>query len=135
MNYGKLVRLANNQMSKGMDAYAKQFGLTVMQMSIIDFVGNQPNCLQRDIEQTFNIQRSTATVALQRMEKTGLITRASAPDDARQKTVALTDKAQALHQTVGAYIAKQQAAMNATFSPTECATFTRMLEYFIDLNR
>lgn len=134
MDYGKLVKQASNQMSKGMDAYARQFGLTGTQMSIIDFIGNQPDCLQRDIEQEFNIQRSTTTVALQRMEKAGLIRRVSAAGDARQKTVTLTAKAQALHETVGAYIAKQQRAMNEAFSPEDCATFTRMLQYFIELN-
>lgn len=134
MDYGKLVKLASNQMSKGMDAHAKKYGLTGTQMSIIDFIGDQHACLQRDIEQEFNIQRSTATVALQRMEKAGLVERVVSAKDARQKEVMLTPKAEGLHAMVSGYIAKQQAAMNQAFTPEECDTFTRMLEYFIKLN-
>jgi DNA-binding MarR family transcriptional regulator len=134
MDYGKLLKHATNQMNKGMDAYAKQFDLTGTQMSIIDFIGDNQQVLQRDIEAEFNIQRSTATVALQRMEKRGLVVRQPAPNDARQKTVMLTAKAQGLHETVSQYIAKQQNAMNQTFSPAECATFVQMLQYFIKLN-
>lgn len=134
MDYGKLIKQASNQMSKGMDAYAKQYGLTGTQMSIIDFIGDQHACLQRDIEQEFNIKRSTATVALQRMEKTGLVKRVVAQHDARQKEVRLTPKADGLHAMVSGYIAEQQAAMNQVFTPKECDTFTRMLDYFIKLN-
>ncbi|KRK39873.1 MarR family winged helix-turn-helix transcriptional regulator [Loigolactobacillus bifermentans] len=134
MDYGKLLKHATNQMNKGMDAYAKQFDLTGTQMSIIDFIGNQQQVLQRDIEAEFNIQRSTATVALQRMEKRGLVVRQPAATDGRQKTVVLTAKAQQLHQVVSQYIAKQQNAMNAAFTPAECETFVRMLQYFITLN-
>jgi DNA-binding MarR family transcriptional regulator len=134
VDYGKLLKYATNQMNKGMDAYAKQFDLTGTQMSIIDFIGNQQQVLQRDIEAEFNIQRSTATVALQRMEKRGLVVRQPSATDGRQKTVVLTAKAQQLHQVVSQYIAKQQNAMNTAFTPAECETFVRMLRYFIKLN-
>lgn len=134
MDYGKLLKYATNQMNKGMDAYAKQFDLTGTQMSIIDFIGNQQQVLQRDIEAEFNIQRSTATVALQRMEKRGLVVRQPSATDGRQKTVVLTAKAQQLHQVVSQYIAKQQNAMNTAFTPAECETFVHMLQYFIKLN-
>ncbi|KRM87987.1 MarR family winged helix-turn-helix transcriptional regulator [Lacticaseibacillus thailandensis] len=72
---GKIIKHATNQMNQSMDQYAKQFGLTGTQMSIIDFIGTHKRVLQRDIEREFNIQRSTATVALQRMERAALIHR------------------------------------------------------------
>lgn len=134
MDYGKLIKQASNQMSRGMDAHAKKYGLTGSQMSIIDFIGTQHACLQRDIEQEFNIQRSTATVSLQRMEKAGLVKRVVASSDARQKEVVLTPKAEALHEMVSAYIAQQQTAMKQAFTPEECDLFERMLAYFIQLN-
>ncbi|WP_225350189.1 MarR family transcriptional regulator [Lacticaseibacillus pantheris] len=68
-----------------MDNYAKQFGLTGTQMSILDFIGTRTDVLQRDIETEFNIQRSTATVTLQRMEKQDLVERHPSPNDSRQK--------------------------------------------------
>ena len=122
-------------MNKAMDAYARQFNLTGTQMSFIDYIGVHPGCLQRDLEAEFAIQRSTATVALQRMEGRDLVIRQAAAQDARQKTVTLTPKAQQLHTRVRAYIAGQQQAMDAAFSPAACAQFVQMLDYFIALNR
>jgi DNA-binding MarR family transcriptional regulator len=134
MDYGKLIKLAANQMNRRMDAYAKQYGLTGTQMSILDFLAGNPHALQRDIEVEFNIQRSTATVTLQRMEKAGLVSRVPAATDARQKEVHLTNKAQALSSAVAAYIAHQQMSLVTHFSEEEQATFTAMLQYFIELN-
>mgnify|MGYP004474476705 CR=1 FL=1 len=132
--YGKLLKHANNQMTKSLDTYAKQFAVTGTQMRFIDYLNTHPHCLQRDLEAEFAIQRSTATVALQRMEARGLVTRQAAATDARQKTITLTPKAQGLSQHVATYIDAQQAAMNAAFSEAECAAFVKMLHYFIALN-
>ena len=38
-DYGKRIKRAANLMSRSMDAYASQYGLTGTQMSIIDFLG------------------------------------------------------------------------------------------------
>lgn len=134
VNYGKLVKQACNQMNRAMDEYARASGLTGTQMSIIDFIGSKSAVLQRDIEAEFNIQRSTASVLLQRMEARELVTRQAVAGDARQKAVRLTPKAERLHEMVAVYIAKQQSAMTSEFTPAECATFVRMLQYFIQLN-
>lgn len=133
-NFGMVIKQATNQMNKHMDTYARQFGLTGTQMSIIDFVGNHGQVLQRDIEAEFAIQRSTATLTLQRMEKSGLIQRTAATTDARQKAVSLTTKATNLKRKITAYIQGQQQAMEKTFTPTEQAVFNRMITYFIQLN-
>lgn len=132
-NYGKLLKHANNQMTRAMDAYAKGFGLTGTQMSIIDFVGNNKQVLQRDIEAEFGIRRSTATIALERMEAHELITRKPDKQDTRQKRVALTPKSQALYQHVATYIKNQQIALESAFTPAQCRQFVKMLKYFSDL--
>ncbi|WP_225046918.1 MarR family winged helix-turn-helix transcriptional regulator [Lacticaseibacillus kribbianus] len=131
--YGKLLKHAANQMARGMDAYARQFGLTGVQMSIIDYLADHPDALQRDIEGEFNIQRSSATLLLQRMERAGLVERRQAASDGRQKTVALTAKAQELQHGVSAYISAQQAAMTEAFTPEELALFVTMLTQFTQI--
>lgn len=131
-NYGRLVKKAANSMSKSMDALGRPDELTGVQMSIIDFLANQtPPVLQRDIEAEFNIQRSTATVTLQRMEKRGLVTRSTNSGDARQKELHLTAKATALSAQVAAHITADEAAITAAFTPEERATFVRILHYVI----
>ncbi|MFD1430781.1 MarR family winged helix-turn-helix transcriptional regulator [Lacticaseibacillus mingshuiensis] len=133
-DFGKAIKHASICMTTAMDNYAKQFGLTGNQMSIIDFIGTR-EVLQREIEAEFGIQRSTTTVTLQRMEKAGLITRTAVAGDTRQKVVRLTSKASRLCEAVAAYIGGQQQAMTSAFSEAEQATFFKMLTAFTQLNQ
>lgn len=134
IDLGKLIKHAANQMSRSMDKYAKQFGLTGTQMSILNFIGTRTDVLQRDIEDEFNIQRSTATIALQRMEKRGLIERRPASTDARQKLVIVTSTAASLQQLASDYITQQQQTINAEFTPSEQELITQLLNRFIEMN-
>ncbi|MFD0898266.1 MarR family winged helix-turn-helix transcriptional regulator [Loigolactobacillus binensis] len=133
-NYGKAIKFATNQMNKSLSEYAKQFGLTGVQMSVIDFIGVQGSVLQRDIEAEFNIKRSTATLILQRMEKSGLIQQRRATTDKRQKEVCLAPKAISLYDRVSAYIQQQQQAIDGQFSLETRQAFLEVLRFFIKLN-
>ena len=85
-----------------MDAYAGQYGLTGIQMSIIDFLGESQNRTQRDIEMEFDIRPSTTTKILQCMEASGLVAVKWDPRDGHQRIIALTAKARGLQTAVRA---------------------------------
>lgn len=89
-------------MSRSMDAYAGQYGLTGTQMSIIDFLGESQNRTQRDIEMEFDIRPSTTTKILQCMEASGLVAVKWDPRDGHQRIIALTAKARGLQTAVRA---------------------------------
>lgn len=133
-DYGKRIKRAANLMSRSMDAYASQYGLTGTQMSIIDFLGEAQNHSQRDIEMEFDIRPSTTTKILQRMEASGLVAIKRDPRDGRQHIIALTAKARGLQTAVRAYINDQQTAMERRFDQRDLAAFDRVLAYFITLN-
>ena len=133
-DYGKRIKRAANLMSRSMDAYAGQYGLTGTQMSIIDFLGEAQNHSQRDIEMEFDIRPSTTTKILQRMEASGLVAIKRDPRDGRQRIIALTAKARGLQTAVRAYINDQQTAMERRFDQHDLAAFDRVLAYFITLN-
>ena len=133
-DYGKRIKRAANLMSRSMDAYAGQYGLTGTQMSIIDFLGEAQNHSQRDIEMEFDIRPSTTTKILQRMEASGLVAIKRDPRDGRQRIIALTAKARGLQTAVRAYINDQQTAMERRFDQRDLAAFDRVLAYFITLN-
>ena len=120
---GRLVKKACNQLGREFDQFAKPFDLTGMQMSIIDFIsyGLKEEYFQQDIEKEFNIQRSTTTVLLQRMEKKELIYRQVSQKDARQKSVHLTQKAQDLVAECRSYFQLQD----------EIAIFEKILDYYV----
>lgn len=78
-------------------------GLTGMQGWIIAYLykhGRDKELFQRDVEKEFNIRRSTATGVLQLLERDGFITREAVAQDARLKSLKLTDKAVKAQETI-----------------------------------
>ncbi|KRN98308.1 MarR family winged helix-turn-helix transcriptional regulator [Companilactobacillus kimchiensis] len=129
----RLLKIATNQITRELDLFAKKYDMTWMQMSVIDYLSRQSNTeiFQRDIEQEFFIQRSTATVLLQRMEKQSLLYRKSSLDDARQKSVYLTEKSRNLEQQINQFMKRRQEILVENFSTTEIATFEKILKFYI----
>lgn len=136
---GRLLKIASNRLSWGLDQYARQHGLTGTQMSFLDFLYRRTTAgqvvLQRDIEQEFQIKRSTATQVLQTMETKGLITRQSAAQDARQKEVRLTAAAQEQVQLVRDYIEASDTKITAGYSTAEVRVITHFLQHIAELNK
>ncbi|WP_137597859.1 MarR family winged helix-turn-helix transcriptional regulator [Paucilactobacillus kaifaensis] len=132
-NTGRLLKKAANQLTKDFDQFASNFDLTSTQMSIIDYLSRQshPDVLQKDIEIEFNIQRSTATVLLQRMERKQLLVRHPSRHDARQKAVQLTAKTNPLIERIGTYMEQQQQKLTTNFLPSEIETFETILNYYL----
>lgn len=131
-HFGRLLKQANNNMMRHFDQFAKQYDLTGNQMSIIDFITNHADqeIFQRDIEREFEIQRSTTTVLLQRMEKKGLIKRHTSSKDARQKAVVLTDKALSIASACQSYLRKEEEEFVQLFSAEERDIFFKILQYY-----
>ena len=134
-HFGRLLKQANNNMIRHFDQFAKQYDLTGNQMAIIDFITNHGDkeIFQRDIEQEFEIQRSTTTVLLQRMEKKGLIERQTSSTDARQKTVKLTEKAVNFASACQDYLRKEEEEFSQQFSAKERRIFRTILEHYKNL--
>ena len=122
-------------MMRHFDHFAKRFGLTGNQMAVIDFIMNheKQEIFQRDIEHEFNIQRSTTTVLLQRMEKKGLIDRHTSSKDARQKAVVLTDKAVKIASACQAYLRAEEEEFAQQFSAEEREIFLNILQHYRNL--
>ena len=114
------------------DQFARQYDLTGNQMAIIDFITNHANheVFQRDIEHEFEIQRSTTTVLLQRMEKKGLIERHTSSKDARQKAVVLTDKAVKIASACQSHLRKEEEEFAQQFSAKEREVFLKILQHY-----
>ena len=76
---------------------------------------------QRDIEQWFNIRRSSVTAILQGMEQDGFITRCSVEKDARLKRLAATPKGVAYHDRIRASIDRFEQDLQQGLTPEEMA--------------
>ena len=136
-NIARLIKKTGNQMTRKFDKFARQFDLTSTQISVIDYMSQNKSIeiQQRNVEHEFNIQRSTATVLLQKMEQKDLIERSTSKSDARQKSLKLTVKANSLAIDFAAYSDRQQATINQKFSKTDIQKFKDILEYITEINK
>ncbi len=95
VHIGKLVSIFYKRIHRRIGLEVRQYGLTSIQSRILGFVYNKSairDIFQRDIEEEFDIRRSSVTSVLQLMEKKGYIKRISVSEDARLKKIILTEE-------------------------------------------
>lgn len=83
---------------------------------------------QKDLEQEFDIRRSTASNILSLMEKNGLIKRQGVPNDARLKKITLTDKAIEVQKRIEENFDKMEITMRKGISDDELEIFFNVLD-------
>lgn len=127
----KLIKQAGVTIDHSRNEQAKRLGITGVQFSVIDFLVHQDNnaASQSAIENEFEIQRSTTTIMLQRMEKHDLIRRIIDPHDKRKKMVQLTDKSLSLAPKIRQMIAEDDVDLLKYFSKEEITTTKKVLNF------
>ncbi|MBO0473131.1 hypothetical protein IGL98_002754 [Enterococcus sp. DIV0840] len=97
---GLKIRILANELNRKAAEILKEDGeaSSSIQMRILNFIhrrnSQQVPVYQKDIEQEFDIRRSTATGLLQTMDKRLFIERRSCKEDNRYKTIILTELGQ-----------------------------------------
>jgi DNA-binding MarR family transcriptional regulator len=106
-------------------------GLTSGQPKVLDYLKYHDGCVQKDIATACEIEPSTVTSLLLRMEEVGLIERRMLNGNRRSLYVFLTNKGQkALGRVSGVFDELEKVAFNG-FSKEEQADF---LEKFLKIN-
>ena len=80
-----------------------------------------------ELEEEFNIRRSTATEILQRMEKLGLVSRLSNPQYARQKLIQLTEKGKPYLPEIKAAMREHDERVLANLTESEIQAVEKFL--------
>lgn len=126
------IKAFNNQISRRIDLFHREEkSLTGMQYGVLGFIahnGAEKDIFQKDIEEEFNIRRSTATGILQLMEKNHLLRREPAVFDARLKKIVLTDKARALQLQAEHKLEQLEAEIRKGISEQEMNTFFSIID-------
>lgn len=82
---------------------------------------------QRDLEEEFEIRRSTATGIINLMEKNGLVVREKVDYDARLKKLVLTDKALEINDIIDEDIIRIESLITRDISKEELAVFHKVI--------
>ena len=116
IHMGRLIQVLSHQMKRKncVISMINDDGLTSMQKHVLKFLLLETLhkvVYQKDIEEEFQIRKSTATGMLQLLEKNGFIVRESEKKDARLKRILPTEKAESLRQPILHSIEEDEAAM------------------------
>ena len=107
------------------------YGLTGMQFAIVSSIAKESatrDVFQKDLEQKFDIRKSTVTGILNTMERDGLLLRETVPYDARLRKMILTDKALQAKQNTEQVIDSVESQLSKGLTEEEITTFLSILE-------
>lgn len=131
IHIGKKVSCFARKLHRKIDKEASQYGITAIQGRILGFLyhkSDKRDVFQKDIEEEFDIRRSSVTSVLQLMEKNGHIERVSVSEDARLKKIVLTEKGLETQKNVYDSILKIEKSLRDELSDEELDILFNLLD-------
>ncbi|AFA47977.1 MarR family winged helix-turn-helix transcriptional regulator [Acetobacterium woodii] len=129
---GKKIIILSNQIKRSLDRAAVDCGITGVQSHVLGILGEaqdeEKDIFQKDIEEKFQIRRSSVTGILQLMEKKKLISRESVPYDARLKKIVLTQESMKLREHLHNNICEFEEILVKGVSDEDLETFLRLID-------
>lgn len=123
---GRNITMLSNQIRRHIDSFRKTAGLSGSQGMVLHYIISeceQRELFQKDIEENFNLRRSSATGLLQAMERNDLIRRVSVTQDARLKKIMITEKARGLTLKIEENLEDLEHILANNLTDEEIATF------------
>lgn len=127
---GKAIHMVGNQMKRLADNAAAEYGLTSIQSRMIRFLyleSKKRDVYQKDIEEEFNIRRSSVSSVLQLLEKKGYIERVSVEKDGRLKKIVLTGTGKLIQEKVHSLIQEGEQKLRDELTEEELKIFIDIL--------
>ena len=116
MHTGRLVRMLNHQLKRNRkpEEAVEDDELTPMQRHILNYILLETlhrDIYQKNLEEEFQVRKSTVSGILKLIEKNGFIYRESVKEDARLKRILPTKKAEALRPSILEHIHETEIRM------------------------
>ena len=122
--------MLSNRIKRRMRVAAEALGITDTQGRVLQYIWEESEkreVFQKDIEDEFDIRRSSVTQIIQLLERDGLIVRESVQRDARLKKLVLTEKAIEIQKLMNGKVRELEAEMQKDISPEEKELFLKIL--------
>jgi DNA-binding MarR family transcriptional regulator len=132
------IKGLNNKLKRILDANPIQIGdklITGMQCGVLGYLSfhsDKRDIFQKDIEDEFQIRRSTATGILQLMEKNHLIERIAVDYDARLKKIVVTTEGVETRNKVDQRIQTVEAKLTQNLTKEEVETLYALIDKISD---
>lgn len=128
---GRKVNIFSNRINRKINKEVAEYGITGIQSMILSFVhhkSQERDVFQKDIEEVFDIRRSSVTSVLQLMDKNGYVERISVSEDARLKKIILTKKGLEIQRKVHESIIKIEKYLRDELSDDEMYILIHLLD-------
>ncbi|VYT71834.1 MarR family transcriptional regulator [Clostridium tertium] len=128
---GRQINKLSHKIKRRIGKVGLEHGISGMQVKILGFIyinSSKRDIFQKNIEEEFDIRRSSVTSVLNLMEKNELIKRCSVSEDARLKKIIITDKGIEVNKLVYKEIVKIEEIISNTLSKDELDIFICNLE-------
>ncbi|GIM31083.1 MarR family winged helix-turn-helix transcriptional regulator [Paraclostridium bifermentans] len=133
LKLGLDISKINHIISRKMDASvisAIDDNLTISQAYVIDFIcneGKDKEVFQKDLEKVFDLKRSSISLMLNNMEKSGLIQRVAVKEDGRLKKIILTEKSIKIYEKISDAIDLIENKLSENITEEEIKVFQNVL--------
>ncbi|GAA0091429.1 MarR family transcriptional regulator [Paraclostridium bifermentans] len=133
LKLGLDISKINHIISRKMDASvisAIDDNLTISQAYVIDFIcneGKDKEVFQKDLEKVFDLKRSSISLMLNNMEKSGLIQRVAVKEDGRLKKIILTQKSIKIYEKISDAIDLIENKLSENITEEEIKIFQNVL--------
>ena len=113
-------------------AALREAGITLRQFNVLAAASQEDGPSQSRLVELTGIDRSTLADMLNRMENSGLILRKPSPEDARAKSVGLTDKGESALSVAAPAVANADDALIKVLAKNRRSAFIDLLTTLID---
>ncbi|CAK1243570.1 DNA-binding transcriptional regulator [Fructobacillus tropaeoli] len=128
---GQLIKIAYLRLNSQLDELAQPHGLTGTQMAVIDYLSSTVDeVTQKNIENEFQIQGSSVTIMIDRLERKDLVQRTKSLKDKRVNEIKLTKKGKNISKLVKNYIQNHDQHILSQFSSEENRAILNFLHSF-----
>jgi DNA-binding MarR family transcriptional regulator len=126
----KIVRSINLESKK----VQKDYGVSIPQVLCLNFLKNSPGfkSSQKEICQFLNLNASTVTGMINRLESKGFIARLPKTDDKRKTAIILTSKSSSLLKGIPPLMHERLSENLKTLSPVDAETINNALDLLIN---
>lgn len=126
INY--LLTVTQHTVSQTFSERLAPFGITPGQYGVLNCLWQKGSCTPKEIAQILQLENSTISGVLDRMQKRGLIDRVVDPNDRRSVQVIATEEGRSMKDDVLRLIAELNQEITGGFTPEERATLISCLQ-------
>lgn len=121
-----------DKLSSWEHSVVKGSGLSPAQMHTIEVIGHHQNLMMRELADRLGITTGTLTVAVDRLEKLGMVQRKPHEHDRRSWLIVLTKQGKAMYEQHNRYHEELTKEISYELSDQEIETLTRLVGRIVE---